>query len=104
MMESGGWAEDVSDEEVVEGIRMLAEDEGIFTETAGGVTVAVTQKLIRQGKIKKEDVTVIAITGNGLKTQEAIQDHLVKPQVISAKLSEFENTIFSNQPPFNPEP
>ena len=104
MMESGGWAEDVSDEEVVEGIRMLAEDEGIFTETAGGVTVAVTQKLIRQGKIKKDDVTVIAITGNGLKTQEAIQDHLVKPQVISAKLSEFENTIFSNQPPFNPEP
>ena len=98
MMESGGWAEDVSDEEVVEGIRMLAEDEGIFTETAGGVTVAVTQKLIRQGKIKKDDVTVIAITGNGLKTQEAIQDHLVKPQVISAKLSEFENTIFSNQP------
>ena len=68
----------------------------------GCVTVAVTQKLIRQGKIKEDDVTVIAITGNGLKTQEAIQDHLVKPQVISAKLSEFENTIFCDQPTVYP--
>jgi threonine synthase len=93
MMESGGWAEDVSDEEIVEGIRILAEEQGIFTETAGGVTVAATQKLIRQGRIKRDDVTVIAITGNGLKTQEAIQEHLPRPEVISAKLAEFENTI-----------
>jgi threonine synthase len=93
--ESGGWAEDVSDSEVVEGIRMLAEEEGIFTETAGGVTVAVTRKLIQQGRIRLDDVTVIAITGNGLKTQEAIQDHLVRPEIISAKLSEFEKKAFS---------
>ena len=84
----------MTDPEVVEGMQMLAEDEGIFTETAGGVTVAVTQKLIKQGKIKKDDVTVIAITGNGLKTQEAIQDHLVRPEIISAKLSEFEKRAF----------
>jgi threonine synthase len=96
ILESGGWAEDVSDTEIVDGIRMLAEDEGVFTETAGGVTVAVTQKLVKQGRIKKEDVTVIAITGNGLKTQEAIRDHLVRPDVIGAKLSEFENTVCRN--------
>jgi len=94
MTESGGWGEDVSDDEVVAGIRMLAEDEGIFTETAGGVTVAVAQKLIRQGRIKEDDLTVISITGNGLKTQEAVQDHLSRPEVISAKLSEFEKSTF----------
>lgn len=95
--ESGGWAEDVSDDEVVEGIRMLAEDEGIFTETAGGVTVAVAQKLIRQGRIRKDDATVIAITGNGLKTQEAIQDRLDRPETISARLTEFENRVYNVQ-------
>jgi threonine synthase len=93
MTESGGWGEDVSDEEIVAGIRMLAEDEGIFTETAGGVTVAVTQKLVQQGRILSDEVTVISVTGNGLKTQEAIQDHLARPQVISARLSEFEGLV-----------
>ncbi len=91
MRETGGWGEDVSDDEIVEGIRMLAEEEGIFTETAGGVTVAVTQKLIRQGRIRSDDVTVVAITGNGLKTQEAVRDHLPRPEIISAKLTEFEH-------------
>jgi len=93
MNETGGWGEDVSDAEVVEGIRMLAEDEGIFTETAGGVTVAVTRRLVEQGRIKPDELTVIAITGNGLKTQEAVQDHLTRPETISAKLSEFENKV-----------
>ena len=101
--ESGGWAEDVSDDEIVEGIRMLAEEEGIFTETAGGVTVAVTQKMIKQGRIKTDDVTVVAITGNGLKTQEAIKDHLARPETISAKLGEFENTILQRNA-FLPRP
>ncbi len=91
--ETGGWGEDVSDDEIIQGIQMLAEDEGIFTETAGGVTVGVTQKLVEQGRIRKDDVTVIAITGNGLKTQEAIQNRLVRPEAISAKLSEFEKTV-----------
>ena len=93
MRETKGWGEDVTDDEIVTGIKVLAEDEGIFTETAGGVTVAVTQKLIQQGRIKKNDLTVISITGNGLKTQEAIENHLAKPLVINAKLSEFEKTV-----------
>lgn len=69
---SGGWGEDVTDDEVVEGIRLLARTEGIFTETAGGVTVSVTKKLAEQGRFGEDDVVVIAITGNGLKTQEAV--------------------------------
>ena len=93
MLESGGWGEDVNDEEIVEGIQLLAEEEGIFTETAGGVTVAVTRKLIRQGRINSDDLTVISITGNGLKTQEAVQGRLTEPTVIPAKLSEFEETL-----------
>jgi threonine synthase len=88
---SGGWAEDVSDAEIVAGIQLLAETEGIFTETAGGVTVAVTKKLIEQGRIKPEELTVIAITGNGLKTQEAVE--LAPPKVIEPRLSAFENAI-----------
>ena len=88
---SGGFAEDVTDAEVVEGIKLLAETEGIFTETAGGVTIAVTRKLIAQGRIKPDDLTVISITGNGLKTVEAVE--LAPPAVIDAKISDFENTV-----------
>jgi len=86
--ESGGWAEDCTDAEVVAGIQLLAETEGVFTETAGGVTVAVAQKLIAQGRIKKTDLTVLTITGNGLKTLDALD--LAPPQVIEPKLSAFE--------------
>ncbi len=89
--ESGGWAEDVSDDEIRSGIRLLAETEGIFTETAGGVTVAVTIKLIEQGRINPDEVTVIAITGNGLKTQEAVE--LGPPVVIEPRLAQFESVI-----------
>ena len=89
--ETGGWAEDVTDEEIVAGIRLLARTEGIFTETAGGVTVAVTKKLIDQGRIKAGDLTVIAITGNGLKTPEAVE--LTRPISIEPKVSAFERVI-----------
>jgi threonine synthase len=89
--ESGGWAEDVTDDEIIAGIRLLAETEGIFTETAGGVTVAVTRKLIEQGRIKPDDLTVIAITGNGLKTQEAIE--FAPPVAIEPRLKQFEQAI-----------
>jgi threonine synthase len=89
--ESGGWAEDCTEEEIVSGIQLLAETEGIFTETAGGVAVSVAKKLVEQGRIKKNDLTVIAITGNGLKTLEALD--LAPPQVIEPKLSAFEEVF-----------
>ena len=90
MKKSGGAGEDVSDPEVVEGIKLLAETEGIFTETAGGVTIAVTKKLIEQGLIPKDESIVVCITGNGLKTQEAIVEDVAKPKIIEARLEEFE--------------
>ena len=89
--ESGGWAEDVSDDEIRNGIGLLAETEGIFTETAGGVTVSVTKKLIAQGRIDPDELTVIAITGNGLKTQEALQ--LAPPITIEPRLAEFDRAV-----------
>ena len=88
--DSGGWAEDVTDSEIVEGMKLLAQTEGIFTETAGGVTVGVTKKLIEQGVIPRDESILISITGNGLKTQEAIQDRVGRALVIDAKLSDFE--------------
>ena len=69
---SGGWSEDVSDREVVESIQLLAETEGIFTETAGGVTVGCARKLYATGRISPDETTVLCITGNGLKTTDAL--------------------------------
>jgi len=88
--ESGGWAEDVSDEEVIQGMKTLAEHEGIFTETAGGVVVSVTKKLLDQGKLDRNKLTVMCITGNGLKTQEALNGHLGGLETIHPRLEEFE--------------
>ncbi len=88
--ESGGWAEDVSDEEIIAAMKLLAETEGIFTETAGGVTLGVAKKLIAQGRIPKDEKIVIAITGNGLKTQEALSGKVELTKVINAKLPEFD--------------
>ncbi len=85
-----GWAEDVSDPEIIAAIKLLAETEGIFTETAGGVTLGVTLKLLESGKLDKNEEIVICITGNGLKTQEAIVDAVVAPDVIDPKLASFE--------------
>lgn len=91
--ESGGWAEDVTDEEIVSAIKLLAETEGIFTETAGGVTLGAALKLIEQDIIKKDDVLVISITGNGLKTQEVLTNRLAEYPVIEPRLSEFDKLI-----------
>jgi threonine synthase len=94
MRETGGWGEDVTDEEIVKGMLLLAEAEGIFTETAGGVTVAVAEKLVAQNRIKPDEVTVLCITGNGLKTQETLREKQrdLLP-VIEPKLSAFRKMI-----------
>jgi threonine synthase len=103
--QSGGWSEDVDDEAILDGLTLLAETEGIWTETAGGVTVAVAKKLIEQGKIDREGSTVLCITGNGLKTQEALIERLARPVVIEPSLEAFEELIeepsaeaFASQP------
>jgi threonine synthase len=88
--ETGGAADDVSDDEIREAMRLLAETEGIFTETAGGVTVGVTRKLIASGKIPPQDSVVICITGNGLKTLDAVNGYLGRPREIRPSLREFE--------------
>jgi len=90
---SGGWAEDVSDEEIVEAIKLLALTEGIFTETAGGVTLGVTKKLIEQGRIPKDESIVVCITGNGLKTQEAVSEKIGKPIKIKPNIVSFEENV-----------
>ena len=91
--ESGGGGESVTDQEIIEGIKLLASTEGIFTETAGGVTVATAKKLIEQGIIPKNESCVICITGNGLKTQEAVTDHIGKPYRIKPSLESFEKSL-----------
>lgn len=93
--ESGGSGDSVTDAEIVEGIKLLARTEGIFTETAGGVTVAVTKKLVENGVIPKNESCVICITGNGLKTQEAVTDHIGKPYRIKPSVESFERTLRS---------
>src|SRR3984885_15196777 len=84
--DTGGWSEDVDDDAIINAMRLLAETEGIWTETAGGVTLAVAQKLIEQGRIDRDESIVICITGNGLKTQEALFEQMAKPVVIKPTL------------------
>lgn len=91
--ESGGAMDMVSDEEIVDGIKLLAQTEGIFAETAGGVTIGVLRKLVKQGMIKKHEVTVAYITGNGLKTQEAVLEAVGRPTRIHPSLMSFEKTF-----------
>jgi threonine synthase len=91
--ESRGAMDMVSDEEVVDGIKLLAQTEGIFAETAGGVTIGVLKRLVKQGVIRKSDVTVAYITGNGLKTQEAVIDAVGRPYRIQPSLVSFEKTF-----------
>jgi len=96
--ETGGWSEDVDDEAIVDAMTLLAETEGIWAETAGGVTLAVAMKLIEQGKIDRDGSTVLCITGNGLKTQEALIGKLARPVVIEPTLEAFENEVESYAP------
>lgn len=91
--ESGGYGEEVTDDEIVEGMKLLARTEGIFAETAGGVTVAVTRKLVQQGYISKNEITVICVTGNGLKTREALDGKMASPIYIKPNIDAFEEAL-----------
>jgi len=91
--ETGGYAEDVTDQEIIDSMKLLARTEGVFAETAGGVTLASAKKLIETGKIRRDELTVICITGNGLKTQEALQGHAVSPHYIKPNLASFEEVL-----------
>lgn len=86
---TGGSIAAVNDEEIIEGIQLLAETEGVFTETAGGTTIAVLKKLVEQGKIDPSETTVAYITGNGLKTTEAVASAVGEPLTIDPKLDDF---------------
>ncbi|MEO7218365.1 MAG: threonine synthase [Gemmatimonadaceae bacterium] len=86
--QTGGWAAAVSDAELLEGISILATDTGIFTETAGGVTVAAALTLAREGCFSSDDEVVLCITGNGLKTLEPILESLDESPIINPKLRE----------------
>jgi threonine synthase len=91
--ETSGYAEDVTDREIIDAIKLLARTEGVFAETAGGVTLACTKKLIETGRIRRDETTVICITGNGLKTQEALQGHAISPHYIKPSLASFEEVM-----------
>src|SRR5262250_1169635 len=88
--ESGGWGESVTDQEIVSAIQLLARTEAIFTEPAGVTTVAVTKKLIEQGRIPRDESIVISVTGNGYKTLEAVLDSVEQPFRIPARLADFD--------------
>ncbi|MCU0523335.1 MAG: threonine synthase [Elainella sp. Prado103] len=90
---TNGNIESVTDQEIVDGIKLLAETEGIFTETAGGTTIATLKKLVEAGKINSDETTVVYITGNGLKTQEAVQGYVGEPLTIEPKLDSFERAL-----------
>src|SRR5580692_400934 len=91
--QTGGWSEDVSDPEMIESIQILAETEGIFTETAGGVTTGCARKLYRLGRIAPEETTVLCITGNGLKTTDVLSDKYEVEEPIRPKVAEFETLL-----------
>ncbi|NOZ82261.1 MAG: threonine synthase [Euryarchaeota archaeon] len=91
--ETDGTAGAASDEEIIEGIKLLARTEGIFTETAGGVVIATLKKLVEEGEIDRDERVVAYITGNGLKTQDVLHSYLQEPPVIKADLEEFRKLI-----------
>jgi threonine synthase len=93
--DSGGWGEAATNEEIIDAMKLLARTEGIWTETAGGVTVAVAKKLVEQGRIRADASVVICITGNGLKTLEAVKHRIGEPTTIRPSLREFEEHVLT---------
>jgi threonine synthase len=88
--DSGGWGDVATDPEIIDAIKLLARTEGIFAEPAGGTTLAVAIKLVRQGRIKPDETVVVSITGNGYKTLEAVASAIEQPSIIDARLKDFD--------------
>jgi threonine synthase len=88
--EAGGWAAHATDEEILEAMELLARTEGIFAETAGGVTLAAMRKLVDEGRIGPDEPVVVCITGSGLKTVEALERRLAEPLRVGASLAAVE--------------
>ncbi len=95
--QSGGWGEDATDTEIVDAIKLLARTEGIWTEPAGGTTLAATIKLINSGRIPRDESICVCITGNGLKTVEVVVDQLEPPASIAPKLDAFDALMAAHQ-------
>jgi len=91
--DSGGYGEHATDEEIIDGMRLLARTEGIFAETAGGVTVAATRKLIEAGRIPRDEPIVMCVTGNGLKTPDVLHDRLGRDVTIQPSLQAFDRAL-----------
>ena len=88
--DSGGWGDVATDPEIIDAIKLLARTEGIFAEPAGGTTLAVALKLVKQGRIKPDETVVVSITGNGYKTLEAVASAIEQPSIIDARLKDFD--------------
>jgi threonine synthase len=93
--QTGGAVVAVTDDEIVAGILVLAETEGIFTETAGGVTIAALRALAARGAFGEDDIVVAYITGQGLKTLEAVADAMRPPIAIRPTLKDFERNVLA---------
>ena len=96
---SGGSCASVTDDEVVEGIKLLARTEGIFAETAGGVTIATLAKLTAQGVIRSDERVVAMVTGHGLKTVEALSGTVRPTATIAPTLEAFDRAMGDEFPP-----
>jgi threonine synthase len=97
LKQTNGACAAVSDDEVIEGMKLLAETEGIFAETAGGVVVASLKRLAESGSIHPDEVTVAFITGGGLKTQEVVQEHVIQPLHIAPTVESFEERLLARR-------
>jgi threonine synthase len=87
--DTGGAIDACTEAEVIEGVRLLAETEGVFTETAGGVTIAVLRRLVEAGVVRRDEETVALVTGNGYKTVEALEGALEPSYHVAPDLDEF---------------
>ncbi|MEC8913165.1 MAG: pyridoxal-phosphate dependent enzyme, partial [Chloroflexota bacterium] len=96
LKETGGTGVSAEENTIIDGIKLLAETEGIFTETAGGVVISSLKKLVEQGKIKRDEVTVAYVTGNGLKTMEAMGD-FVEPIQTTPDYETFQTALAAAQ-------